>query len=108
MSKSLYEFAPSANIIKGPHASDSTITIQRTNVAFSDEIPNDGDSKDGNKEGVDEGEDTDKYEKDLAADMGDEFTQKMNSPPRLNEHIRFSTTSSSSSADDTKHHGSTP
>ncbi|CAI9284735.1 unnamed protein product [Lactuca saligna] len=53
-------------------------------------------------------EDTDKDENDSAADMGDDLAQKMNSRPRLNKHIRFSTTSSSSSADDTKHRGSTP
>ena len=39
MSKPLYMFAPSANVIKGPHAPDLPIIIQSTNVVFSDEIP---------------------------------------------------------------------
>ncbi|CAI9300707.1 unnamed protein product [Lactuca saligna] len=39
ISKSLYEFAPSANVIKCPHAPDSTIIIPSINVAVSGEIP---------------------------------------------------------------------
>ncbi|CAI9299466.1 unnamed protein product [Lactuca saligna] len=39
MPKFLYEFAPSLNVIKGPHDSDTTIIIQSTNVAFLDDIP---------------------------------------------------------------------
>ena len=41
--------------------------------------------------------------------MGEDFAQGMNSPPRMNENIRFSTTSSSSfSTDDASQHGLTP
>ncbi|CAI9296815.1 unnamed protein product [Lactuca saligna] len=39
MLKLLHEFNPNASIIKGSHTSYFTITIQPTNVAFSDEIP---------------------------------------------------------------------
>ena len=39
MSNPLYEFAPSTNVIKGPHASDATIIIQSTNAAFLYDIP---------------------------------------------------------------------
>ncbi|CAI9282313.1 unnamed protein product [Lactuca saligna] len=39
MSKPLYEFAHNEHVVKGPHAPDLPVTIQSTNVVFSDEIP---------------------------------------------------------------------
>ncbi|KAL7595803.1 hypothetical protein Lser_V15G28325 [Lactuca serriola] len=79
------------------------------NYDAGDEEDNDDDLEAGNKEGADEEEDTDKHEEEFVADMGEDFTQKMNSSPWLNKHIHFSTTYSSSSfVDDSVPRGSTP
>ena len=42
-----------------------------------------------NQEGDDMGEDTNKNGNDLPGDEGDDFTQNMNSPPRINKPICF-------------------
>ncbi|CAI9272130.1 unnamed protein product [Lactuca saligna] len=78
-------------------------------VVEDNDDENDDDSEAGNKEGADKEEDADKDEEESIADMGEDFIQNMNSPPRLNKHFHFSTASSSSSSiADTIPHGSTP
>ncbi|KAL7587603.1 hypothetical protein Lser_V15G38004 [Lactuca serriola] len=73
-----------------------------------DEEGNDDENSEvGNQDGVEKGEDTDKDENNPATGVGDDFTQNMNSHPRINNHIHFSSTSPSPT-DDTELHGSTP
>ncbi|CAI9300708.1 unnamed protein product [Lactuca saligna] len=64
-----------------------------------DEEDNDGDPKVGNKEGADEEEDTNKDEEESVVDMGKDFTQKINSPRRMNKNTCFESSSSSSDDD---------
>ncbi|CAI9268605.1 unnamed protein product [Lactuca saligna] len=67
-----------------------------------------GDDEVDSEEGVDE-EETDNEKDELSTDKGEVFVQGMNSPPRMNKHIRFLSTSSSTPfTDDVLQRGSTP
>ncbi|CAI9279612.1 unnamed protein product [Lactuca saligna] len=80
--------------------------------SYESEEENDEDNDEegtNNGERGDEEEDSDKDEEESIVDKGEDFAQGMNSPPRMNKHIRFSTTSSStSSAYDVVQSGSIP
>lgn len=80
-------------------------TVESFNSAEEDD-ENDGED---NEEDVDDAEDAEDEEDKLATNKGEAYVQGMNYPPRLNNHIRCSSTSSSTpSTDDIVYHGSTP
>ncbi|CAI9260604.1 unnamed protein product [Lactuca saligna] len=87
---------------------------ERDGKEDTDEVANKDNGDDNYKqgtlsiEGADKEEDFDKHEERSVTDNGEHFAQGMNSPPRMNKHIRFSPTSSSTpSADVIVQHGST-
>ncbi|KAL7593935.1 hypothetical protein Lser_V15G32348 [Lactuca serriola] len=95
------------NWIENPYVVESSYFEEDDeNDDVGDEEVNDNENSEADhQKGADKGEDTDKDENNPAANMGDDFTQNMNSPPRKNKRIHLSSTSPT---DDIEHRGSTP